>query len=310
MDNLNSRGQTLKLVLVIALILGGTVLLFGTMFYYLGQLNQQVRQQVQRHFPAQPPDVHAPPDKVKPTPPASKNIAVDLTVPANLPPAARDAARRVLPIRTGFANGGYAFGNAFLVNDRLAVTSGHLLNHGDGLALVSVQVVCGPQAAPTPAQPLVGSQVTDVAFLRVACRSNPARFRLNPRADEKAWINGLDYSFETMTAKRWIRSGRLNPSLDAVKNAAPCFQPQVIEQLRRHVALFAQAGYRKPQAIGTPVYPGNSGSLVHDSRGRVLGMVFGASCNGYGFYIPSVNLLTLAKRGRLETKGGIRERSR
>lgn len=333
------RHDYVRFGLAIALILGVFIgVLFGAM-YFIASAEDAIRETVRQLYPAPPAKTDTAPEAKGAVAPAGDKATDDATAPTaaakdktagdkptgdqpaqkkssakdltklkivmtpdpTLPAPVQAAARRSKPMIVFFKKtSAIGFGNAVMLEDGLAVTSYHIYQfaqYNGGLEALFVK--CTEEGPIVSALPIAGSMIADVLFLVTSCKAPPIKYRQTRPHGLPAWISGIHYEMEDKKIGLWIRKDRLDRRTKIVNNTAKCLGPETIEALKEHLAAMKRAGYQSLTGIRLESFKGNSGSLVHDDQGRMLGIIFGASCRNVSFLVPTANILEVAKRSGL-----------
>ena len=137
--------------------------------------------------------------------------------------------------------------------------------------------------------------------LETACPISVAEFRPAPKKDGASiWVTGMNYDLERNAGEMTVRQTTINRQTDIKKAAEHCKNPEKERAYtERTLEILANDGLVPPVALNVPIIPGNSGSLVHDTEGRVLGMANMTACSGKGFFVPAENILKFAATNRI-----------
>jgi S1-C subfamily serine protease len=213
-------------------------------------------------------------------------IEVKMDILKDLPPPVAEVAKHVRPVRIVFDNGEFKFGTGILIGNGYLMTCGHLARNKHGAMPDYVQYTCKKDdGSLETSDPILINPVTDTAFVKVDCESEPLEWRDEAQTGITVWVVGIEYNgMNGLILSSVTQSG---PRLDQMKQ----FEED-LEKLNQDewINLLRDGGLEIPGTIFTQIRYGNSGSLVIDTDGRVVGMVIKGAVMPFGVYMPTNNL--------------------
>ncbi len=264
-----------KALKLLAAVLIGPALLCSTLWY------------AQRFTP--PADPTTPADDRSGTdagvPPArSGYIPVNEALPAGQPAEVLGAAKQVVPVLAKFDNNETTLGSAFVYATGVIVTAAHVVDAYGLDHLIGIWVYCDGRTE--PAEVLAADLLRDTAILSAGCSGETLPLAHQAiKAGQRLYVSG--YDFGEAGAVRYLR-----PAASRYE-AEVSFQPPDTADPRFVMIIQESARLKVPRvrAIDIQLVSGNSGSLVIDEAGAVVGMVMLVDRRQkLTFYAPAANI--------------------
>ncbi len=221
-------------------------------------------------------------------------IPVNETLPSGHPDAVLNTARQAIPLLARFDDNETALGTGFVYSEGVIVTAAHIVNAAGPDHLTEVVVYCdGRNVA---AEVLASDPLRDTAVLAADCRGETlALAHKATRTGQRLYASGYDFGKTEVARYVLPTSSRFDAEIS--------FQPPDTADPRFLTIITEAAAKKVPRirAIDGQLAAGNSGSLVIDETGAVVGMVVLVDRRQkLTFYEPAVNIRHVLRQAGVE----------